>query len=310
MHQVLAFALQTGSFTPPQNKQKQSRVQTKLKVDNRRGLCHRQQWAIEGTEESKDTPKRYSVLCLTWFWSSSKEKMPSDCQVTAKQLLTCCRIYSSAVSPIRSLTPLNIGTCGKEIKRLWWHISQRPPENIQITKVDAHTNWQQSDDERLRWLGKYNDIVDQKAKNVLQHTYSDLLAFCVRQHEKWSDTKKVVTDFHTFWINACQRSFNSSGKEETGYKAGPPDFSIFSAIPTSTLTRVLYERPFWKPPLVLCKHVLKKIWSIMARGHETRHVHLGIHKKWDMHPFVRVNACHSRVSLFHPLQMCRWTGVH
>ena len=46
-------------------------------VDNRRRPCHRQQWAIEGTEESKDTPKQYSVLCLTWFWSSSKEKMPS-----------------------------------------------------------------------------------------------------------------------------------------------------------------------------------------------------------------------------------------
>ena len=47
------------------------------KVDNRRRPCHQQQWAIEGTEESKDTPKQYSVLCLTWFWSSSKEKMPS-----------------------------------------------------------------------------------------------------------------------------------------------------------------------------------------------------------------------------------------
>ena len=54
-----------------------SRVQTKSKVGNRRRPCHQQQWAIEGTEESKDTPKQYSVICLTWFWSSSKEKMPS-----------------------------------------------------------------------------------------------------------------------------------------------------------------------------------------------------------------------------------------
>ena len=93
---------------------------------------------------------------------------------------------------------------------------------------------------------------------------------------------------------------------------------------TSTLTRVLYERPFWKPPLVLCKHVLKKMWSIMARGHETRHVHLGIHKKVRYASFracqcvsftcqsfpplanVSVNGC----PLGTPSDVCRGKGAY
>ena len=67
-----------------------------------------------------------------------------------------------------------------------------------------------------------------------------------------------------------------------------------------------FERPFWKPPLVLCKYILNKR-SIMARGHELRHVQLGIHKKMR---YASFRACQC-VSFFStPYQMCRWTGVH
>ena len=43
---------------------------------------------------------------------------------------------------------------------IWWHVQQRQPGDIRIHKVDAHKNWSQIEEGRLRLNSFYNDVVD------------------------------------------------------------------------------------------------------------------------------------------------------
>ena len=69
LQQVLAMASQAVLlYTAPERTEAESKQGRRCA----RGSCHHKQWAIEGI---KNTLEQYSVLCLTWSWSSCNQQM-------------------------------------------------------------------------------------------------------------------------------------------------------------------------------------------------------------------------------------------
>ncbi len=78
-----------------------------------------------------------------------------------------------------------------------------------------------------KWAGEFSEIVDTCAKDVLRKKHRCLLQACKDAFDKWSNTCANLSEFHDFWIAACQRCFQMSKPTEEGRQCGPPDFSIY-----------------------------------------------------------------------------------
>ena len=78
-----------------------------------------------------------------------------------------------------------------------------------------------------KWAGERSEIVDTCAKDVLRIGHKGLLRTCTVAFQRWSTTCDNLSQFHDFWIAACQRCFKHSEPHTEVRHCGPPDFSIY-----------------------------------------------------------------------------------
>ena len=112
-------------------------------------------------------------------------------------------------------------------QRIWWHLQQRPCDAVKVEKISSHTNWRNMNDGQDKWAGEHSEIVDTCAKDVLRIGHKGLLRTCTVAFQRWSTTCDNLSQFHDFWIAACQRCFKHSEPHTEVRHCGPPDFSIY-----------------------------------------------------------------------------------
>ena len=112
-------------------------------------------------------------------------------------------------------------------QRIWWHLQQRPCDAVKVEKISSHTDWRNMNDGQDKWAGEHSEIVDTCAKDVLRIGHKGLLRTCTVAFQRWSTTCDNLSQFHDFWIAACQRCFKHSEPHTEVRHCGPPDFSIY-----------------------------------------------------------------------------------
>ena len=138
------------------------------------------------------------ILALQNFW---KVHIHSDC--------------AAVVDEVQRL--LQLHACGESLfarshHDLWnvvaWHIQQRRPDDIQISKVKAHVDWHSLEPGRDRLSAFYNAMVDLEAKKSVAADHFDLWQRLDGLMSQRKDKIAMLVKYHDFIWDVHQRSFN------------------------------------------------------------------------------------------------------
>ena len=107
------------------------------------------------------------------------------------------------------------------------HILQRPPNLIHITKVDSHVDWQTSSSAFVRWAGRWNDVVDRVAKQVILHDHKSVLNKLTKLAGDVEHQAQRLHDFHRFWVTATTKAMAKSDNQHNSTTQTTPTFDNF-----------------------------------------------------------------------------------
>lgn len=136
------------------------------------------------------------VLALQNFW---KVHIHSDCAAVVDEVQRMIHDHA-----------LGVDIAVKSHPDIWsvvaWHIKQRLPGEVKITKVKAHVNWQQLDSGDAKQCAYFNAMVDLEAKKSVAADN-----FWQKFETMWEQKKSVLQGlrkYHDFLWQVYERSFN------------------------------------------------------------------------------------------------------
>lgn len=138
------------------------------------------------------------VLALQNFW---KVHIHSDCAAVVDEVQRMIHDHA-----------LGVDIAVKSHPDIWsvvaWHIKQRLPGEVKITKVKAHVNWQQLDSGDAKQCAYFNAMVDLEAKKSVA---ADNFELWQKFETMWEQKKSVLQGlrkYHDFLWQVYERSFN------------------------------------------------------------------------------------------------------
>ena len=90
-----------------------------------------------------------------------------------------------------------------------WHIVNRLPGEVAVSKIEAHQNWKTLPEGPKRKEGFFSEVVDKQAKNAILRDHSQLHTKVSRDFERANIDKEHLLQFHDFLCAANDRCFES-----------------------------------------------------------------------------------------------------
>ena len=144
------------------------------------------------------------VLALQNFW---KVHIHSDCAAVVDEVQHMLLNHA-----------LGVNIVAKSHPDIWnvvaWHIQQRQPGDVKITKVKAHVEWQLLDQGAERQRAFFNAMVDLEAKKSVAADNFELWQKFERMFEHKKSVLRGLIKYHDFLWNVYERSFNIQPRQK------------------------------------------------------------------------------------------------